>query len=82
MARKEIPKDETKAEKFVRVANPRLKNAIKYMRLVKSAVGSNAYDVNAEQVTTILETLSNEVESIRLSYEGKTRTKEVIEDVL
>jgi len=73
--------NETKAEKFVRVANGRTKKAIKQLRLIKQVVGSKNYDVDGEQVNKLVNVLYDEVTAIANAYKARTQTKEPIEDV-
>jgi len=73
--------NETKAEKFVRVANGRTKKAIKQLRLIKQVVGSKNYDVDGEQVNKLVNVLYDEVTAIANAYKARTQSKEPIEDV-
>ena len=73
--------NETKAEKFVRVANGRTKKAIKQLRLIKQVVGSKNYDMEQEQVTKLITVLYDEVTAIDNAYNARTKSKEPIEDV-
>lgn len=77
-----IPEGETKSEKFIRVANPRIKNVIKKIRLVKQVIGSKQYDLTEEQFEAIYDALFTEVEALRSAYDGRTNNKEEIIDVL
>ena len=73
--------NETKSEKFVRVANGRTKKAIKQLRLIKQVVGSKNYDVDGEQVNKLVNVLYDEVTAIANAYKARTQSKEPIEDV-
>ncbi len=58
-----VPKDETKAEAFVRLANRRAKNAIKYIRQI-ARMGTSAYDRDSDQITKLEATLLSEVKDM------------------
>jgi fructose-1,6-bisphosphatase len=75
-----IPDGETKEQRFVRVATPRVKQAIIKLRLVKQTISSNNYSMTEEQVLKIVETLDKEIRLISQSYSlrNKPTTKEEI----
>ena len=74
-----VPENETPNERFLRVANPRIKIAIKRIRLITNMIKSPAYEVTAENQDKIVTAFEKEV--IALSNAFKTPSKE-IEDVL
>lgn len=65
-----IPENETKAQCFKRVVEPRVNRAIKAIALVGSTSG-NAYEYSKADVDAIMYVLSNAVVAIRKRFEGK-----------
>lgn len=68
-----IPDGETKEQRFVRVATPRVKQAIIKLRLVKQTISGNNYSMTEEQVLKIVETLDKEIRLISESYSLKNK---------
>jgi hypothetical protein len=79
--KKDIPENESKSDRFVRVANPRIKNVIKYMRLTAQMGKGTQYEVSEEQVETIVNTLQSELNALEDSLKHSGSKKE-IKDVL
>jgi len=71
--RKPIPKDESKRDKFKRIVLPRVRKAIKTIRLIGNCSGS-AYEYTNKDVAEIVVALSNEVEKLQAKYESKGAT--------
>jgi len=69
-------------EKYIEIANRRIKSALKYLNLVKNMTGSRNYDVEAEDVEKITEALHNAVDEIQSAFDGRTKTKKEFKDVL
>ena len=83
MAKQKPKENETKAEKFKRLANFRAKIVVARLNQIKGMVASNNYDVNAEEVETLCQTFEKEIAGIRTAYDGRTKKgKEEIPDIL
>jgi hypothetical protein len=76
-----IPDGETKEQRFIRVASPRVTQAIVKIRLVRQTVSGNNYAMSEEQVLKIIETLDKEIRLISESYalKNKSSCKEPVE---
>lgn len=66
----QVPKEETKKAKFKRVVEPRVRKAIRAIKLVANCAGS-AYEYNAEQVSHIVTILTKEVNQVSAVYQGE-----------
>jgi len=77
----DIPEGETKEQRFIRVATPRVKQAISRMRLVKQLMVSNNYSMTQEQVDNVYSLLEKELLGIKSAFESRNKTtkKEDIE---
>jgi len=82
-----MPKKENKLsdlpieERFKAGAEPRIKIAIRYIRMVKKMTKSPMYKPTEEEVTTLVNKLHEEVDSVLEFYKSaKVNTKE-IEDI-
>jgi hypothetical protein len=73
-AKADIPEGETKEQRFIRVATPRVKQAISRLRLVKQTITSNNYSMTDEQVTKITEMLGAEVLAISNAFNGRNKS--------
>lgn len=60
---------ESKSDKFLRLANYRLANAVKRIRQIKNLANKNNYDYNPEQVTSILFFLRAEVDKLEAAFQ-------------
>ncbi len=65
--RQEIPKDESKADRFIRVVTPRVKKAVKSISVIGFCSGV-AYDFTPEQVLQINAALTTAVEALTERY--------------
>ena len=65
------PLSETKAQKFVRLAEARVSKAVKYVRLVGNLSGSG-YDYTSEQVKKVEDALASAVEATIARFVPKT----------
>lgn len=73
-----VPADETKAQKFVRLAEMRVKKAIVMMRNIAKLGGAN-YERTEEQAKTIADTLRKEVDAIAVALKpGATKAKQEV----
>lgn len=68
--KKSVPKDETKREKFKRIVEPRVRKALKAIRLIGNCSGS-AYEYSEKDVADISAVLQSGVEQVTSSYESK-----------
>lgn len=69
-SKKSVPKDETKRDKFKRVVEPRVRKALKSIRLIGNCSGS-AYEYDATDVSNIVASLVKEVEQLDTRYRSK-----------
>ena len=76
--RQAISKDETKAERFVRVVTPRVGKAVKSIRVIGYCAGS-AYEVSPAQVKQIIEVLSAALDSLADRFSSKPDAQETFE---
>jgi len=60
------------------IAEKRILNAIKYIRLVKRMTKSANYEVEADEVNAITTRLHDEVDGIVSAFESRTKAKEEI----
>lgn len=74
----EIPKDETKAARFVRVVTPRVIKAVKTISVVGYCAGS-AYEYTPQQITQIVDVLLEAVERVNNQFEGKAKSEGTFE---
>lgn len=77
----DIPVGETKEHRFIRVATPRVKQAISRMRLLKQTISSNNYEMTNEQVDNIYSMLEKELIGLKTAFDSRNKTtkKEDIE---
>ena len=73
-----IPKDETKAARFVRVVTPRVVKAVKSIGVVGYCSGST-YEYTPRQVKQIVEVLLDAIEGVNSKFEAKTEPEGVFE---
>ena len=71
----DIPADETKAQKFVRLGIPRVTAALKRLELLKSLAG-NSYECTPEQVTKIGDALRKGVNDVIDALEARANKKD------
>ena len=68
-SRKTAKTAEEKAKDFIRVVTPRVKKALKAIRLIGNQSGS-AYNYTPEQVANIITALRLEVDAVEKRYAG------------
>jgi len=68
--KKDIPPDETKASRFVRVVKPRVNRAIRAISVIGYCSGST-YEYTPEQVQDITEALAKEVVTLESKFAQK-----------
>lgn len=73
-----IPKDETKAARFVRVVTPRVVKAVKSISVV-GYCASSTYEYTPQQVKQIVEVLLDAVEGVNNKFVAKTSPEGVFE---
>ncbi len=72
-AKQDIPENETKNEKFARIARARVSKTIKSIRSLKKLSGSN-YERTAEQVAKIVTTLKSEIDALATALAPGSRS--------
>lgn len=73
-----IPNDESKKDRFVRVVKPRINKAIKHINMV-GFCASSAYEYTPEQVEQIGDTLFNAVSSTIAKFTTKPKDESVFD---
>ena len=61
---------ETKKEKFIRLAEKRVNNALKQISLVGNLANKNFYDYDKNQVSKILRALKDEIAKIEKEFDN------------
>ncbi len=64
--------EETKREKFVRLAESRMNNALKQIDLLSNLSNTRAYEYTKEDVDKIVKTLKNAVAELEKTYSTTT----------
>ena len=59
---------ESKADRFKRLSEPRVANAVKKIEIIGNLAGSN-YEFTAEQVQTMLTSLKNAIGEVEAKFE-------------
>lgn len=65
------PENETAAERFKRVATPRINNAVKTIGLLEAVANKSVYDYNDDQKRIILDNLRGAVQRVEDAFAGK-----------
>lgn len=65
IAEKSATGDDSKRDKFVKLAEKRTVNAIKSIRIIGKLGNRNAYDYNEADVRKIVKALSDEIDSLK-----------------
>ncbi|MBA7474030.1 hypothetical protein ES707_09377 [subsurface metagenome] len=68
--KKNVPKDETKRDKFKRIVEPRVRKAIKAIGLIGNCA-SGGYEYTTDDVALILVALDKAFQQLRKQYESK-----------
>lgn len=76
--RQDIPKEESKADRFVRVVTPRIGKAIKAIRQIGFCAGGT-YEYTPEQATQIVEALGKELTDLNTKFITKADTQAAFE---
>ena len=66
----DIPKDESKADRFTRVVTPRINKAVKAIRVIGYCSGST-YEFTPEQVKQIVQVLFKSVDNLEANFSKK-----------
>ena len=69
-------RDETKEERFVRLATIRVTTAVKRIRLLETLGNLKQYPHTEEQTEKVLEALVSAVERVRAAFHGVPETKD------
>jgi hypothetical protein len=69
-------------EKYKEMVNRRLKVALKYLDLIKAQTGNRRYEVEADDLEKIIDTLQNAIDGIQSAFDARTKAKKEYEDVL
>ena len=69
-----IDKDETKAERFIRVVTPRMGKAMKAIRVIGFCAGS-VYEYTPKQIEQILSALTTSIETLSKQFSTKVSDK-------
>lgn len=77
----DIPETETKEERFIRIAKPRLQKIIAQIRMIKQMIGSKAYDISELQIVSIKDQLWAEIEGFADAYNAR-HTEHGKEDII
>ena len=73
-----IPKDESKEARFVRVVTPRVVKAVKSINVVGYCAGST-YEYTPQQVKQITDVLLDAIDALGNKFEAETSPKGVFE---
>lgn len=69
-------KKETKNEKFIRLAENRTNNAIKYIELICNLANKNNYEYTKEDAEKIVKALKNSVNTVERAFSSYDRDKQ------
>ena len=69
-----IPENETKNEKFLRIATPRVNAIIDKLDILANCAGSN-YEYTEEQVETMFQAIRDAVDSCYNEFRPKVKTE-------
>lgn len=71
-----VPENETKAERFRRLAIFRMNKALKLLDRIQTLTNKNAYEFTAEQAEKIVSTLTQKLVAIRNGFAGASKGEE------
>lgn len=71
-----VDPNETKADKFVRLAKARTTKALKAIAQLENLAGSN-YEYTAEQVTKIVGALDDAINKVTVKLNGSSKKEEI-----
>ena len=67
--------EETKREKFTRLAEARTNNALKQIALIGNLANTSNYEYDVHDVDKILKTLRNAVNDLEVAFKGDSKSK-------
>ena len=67
--------EETKREKFTRLAESRMNNALKQISLIGNLSNTSAYEYTTQDVDKILRTLRAAVNDLEVTFKGDSKKK-------
>lgn len=67
--------EETKREKFTRLAESRMNNALKQIQLIGNLSNTSAYDYTTEDVDKIIKTLRKSINELEVTFKGDAKAK-------
>lgn len=67
--------DETKREKFTRLAESRMNNALKQIQLIGNLSNTSAYEYTVEDVDKIIRTLKKSINELETTFKGDAKAK-------
>ena len=67
--------NETKHEKFCRLAENRMNNVLKQLELLGNLANRNSYDFNQAEVDKIIKALKSAVSSVEYSFKADSKSK-------
>ncbi len=67
--------EETKREKFTRLAESRMNNALKQISLIGNLSNTSAYEYTTQDVDKILRTLRAAVNELEVTFKGDSKKK-------
>lgn len=68
-------KDETKREKFIRLAENRVNSTIKEINLIGNLANKSNYEYNKEDVDKIIRTLKKSISDLESKFTSKKRSE-------
>lgn len=72
-----MSKNETKLEKFERIAEKRTIEALKRIRLIRNLANKNNYDYTDQHVNKIISELRKEVDMLEKEFKSKSESGEI-----
>ncbi len=67
--------EETKREKFTRLAESRMNNALKQISLIGNLANTSAHEYDTHDVDKILKTLRSAVNELEVTFKGDSKAK-------
>ena len=68
--------NENKSDKFIRLAEHRVNEALKKIRLISNLANTNNYDYTENQVNEIVGVLETEIRNLKTAYKQELDRKE------
>ena len=69
-----IPKDESKNERFIRIASPRVNSVIDKLDILSNCASSN-YEYTEEQVEAMFDAIRNAVDACYAQFQPKVKSE-------